>query len=700
MQEKRRLAAIMFTDMVGYSALTQEDEAFALDLLEEHRQILRFFFQQHDGREVETVGDAFLVEFASVLDAVNCAIEIQKGLWKRNLKVPEKNQIKIRIGIHLSDVVPKGKNVLGDGVNIASRIEAYAPIGGICVSEDVARQVQNKIDFSLAKIEKKKLKNIKKRVTIYIVEFEWLEVSPLKKSFKVFKNYILFIVLILFVITSVFLGIKFSDRFFSENKIQVENQEWANSVAVLPFVDLSSEGDQEYFCDGTTEQIITNLARLGTLKVIARTSTMKFKGSDKTIPEIGKELNVNNILEGSIRKYGNRIRITAQLVKTLDGSHIWAEEYDREDKELFIIQDDIAKSIADTLYKKLSLDEENLIKSKSTPDIKAYEYFLKAQFIHRNKFWSSANIMDFKESESMFLKAIELDSTYAPAYAGLADLYNTYWNTQVLSDVERMRCLNLQEKYINIAYDLDKNSADVNRVLGWIYGARNQIDKKFEYIKKAVELDNNDPENISAMGICFDNIGLKEIALGYYDRCIKLDPYDAKNYYYVANIYNHLGQMEKSKTYYREALNLEPNDPKYLLNYILLLLQMKENKEALKWGALYNQYFPATQDNQFLKAVFLAYGNEKEKALAVNLHSENRMRICLILQMNNMAVNLMENYFERVKDSERSNYIEMMYNPIYNFLRSDTRFRELLAQQKEIYQRNLKKYGGISNQID
>jgi len=692
---ERKLAAIMFTDMVGYSALTQEDEALALELLEEHRQILRPFFPKHGGREVETAGDAFFVEFSSALEAVKCAIDIQKELWERNKNVSKERHLIIRIGIHLGDVVHKGANVLGDGVNIAARIEPLAQSGGVCVSEDVARQVQNKIELALKIVETRKLKNIKIPVDVYAVVLDWLEeipdTQPARKRKKIVFYLLTFISISLFIL----IGIKLATWYFSEKSDQFDSSEWENSIAVLPFTDMSPEKDQEYFCDGMTEQILTNLAKLNRLKVIARTSVMKFKDTHKTIPEIGEELNVKNILEGSVRKSGNRLRVTAQLVKSDDGSHIWAEDYDREYGELFAIQDDISRSIADKLSEKLSVKEVDVIKTNRTVNLEAYEYFLRGEYLHRNEFWSTSSTKDFKNSEQMFLKSIELDPEYAPAYAGLVDLYNTYWNTPELGAEEKQIYLDLQEKYISIAFDLDSMSADVNRVMGWVYGAKNDTDNEIESMKKAVRLDANDPENIRSLGICYDIIGLKNLAFKCYTRCIDLDPFNAKNYYYLANVHIHLGRLERAKSDFQRALKLEPNDPKFLFFYIWLLIQMGEYTEAEDLYSKYDYLNSDTDDNRFLKALFYATDDKIENALNLDLGIDNKNMLYLFLKMDEEVIRYWEENLEQVKKSEKSKYLALENHPLYDFLRPDPRFQEILEEHKIIYEANLARYGDI-----
>lgn len=695
-KKERQLVAIMFTDMVGYSSLTQEDEALALELLEEHRQILRPFFPKSGGREVETIGDAFFVEFSSALEAVKCAVDIQKTLWERNRDLPDKRHIKIRIGIHLGDIVRIGDNVLGDEVNIAARIEPLAQTGGISVSEDIARQVQNKLEFTLKKIEIKELKNIKIPVKVYAVILNWLEEPPNLQS-PIKRNKIaIYLAVVISIILLIIIGYKLVIWNIPEESAQMNDPEWQNSIAVLPFTDLSPNKDHEYFGDGMTEQILTNLAQLKKLKVIARTSVMKFKDTHKTIPEIGEELNVDHILEGSIRKFENQLRVTAQLVKSADGSHIWAENYDREYADLFEIQDDISKAIADKLSEKLSVKEFEVIKTKRTINLEAYEYYLKGVFLNRNKYWITFNIEDLKDSEQMFLKAIELDPGYAPTYAELADLYNTHWSRLTLDAEEKQKYLDLQEKYIKIAFELDSMSAIVNRVMGWVSFAKNkETEEIIAFMKKAVKLDVNDPENIRSLGIIYDIIGLKNLASMSYDRCIDLDPLDVKNYYYRANIHLNMGQFQKAKSDLQKALILEQNDPRFLLLYTWLLFLTEEYDEAEILCSKYNQLYPNTSQNRFLRAVLLAKNGEKEKALALDLPPITKIMIFLYLKMDEEAIQHLKNSSKQLKQSKRSEYLYLKNHPIYDFLRSDLRFQEIMIKHKEVYDENLRKYGAI-----
>jgi TolB-like protein/class 3 adenylate cyclase len=379
----------MFSDMVDYSALAQKNESLAIGLLEEHRRILRAIFPKHEGHEVEAAGDSFFVEFLSALEAVNCAIEIQKALFSHNRTATEEKKINIRIGVHLADVVHKGANVIGDGVNIAARIEPLAQTGGICISQDVVRQIQNKIDYPLRRFETANLKNIKQSIDIYTIDLPWLDKKFKPKSTKKHNKRVIWSVTILSVALLIIGGYYVKDLLTPVNIPQSKSMpvvQLANSIAILPFKDLSPDGDQEWFCDGMTEQIISNLAKLPRLKVISRTSVMRYKESEKTIPEIGKELNVAHILEGSIQKFGDRIRVTVQLIGTKNDFHIWTETYDEEYKELLKMQNDISESIAANLLAKFLAQDITEIKASRPRNTEAYEYLQKGNYDHDKLF--------------------------------------------------------------------------------------------------------------------------------------------------------------------------------------------------------------------------------------------------------------------------------------------------------------------------
>jgi adenylate cyclase len=328
----------MFTDMVGYSALTQKNEALALELLDEHRKIVRPFFPKHDGREIETAGDSFFVEFQSAVEATNCAIEIQTALFERNKTQPTLRQISLRIGLHIGDVVYVDNHVHGDGVNIAARLEPLASPGGICISEDVARQIRNKVPYPVVQLGAEKLKNISMPMDIYCIALPWLsKTSRTNKPFRLKKVILLGLgsAALLFIIGWFLFVKKYNYEELTPSDFR---------LAVLPLTNISRNPQDEYFADGMTEELISTLSKIGGLNVIARTSVMKYKATNKNISQISRELMVGTILEGSVRKMENKARITITLIDALKQKHIWTKDYDRELRDIFMIQSEIAQN--------------------------------------------------------------------------------------------------------------------------------------------------------------------------------------------------------------------------------------------------------------------------------------------------------------------------------------------------------------------
>jgi len=384
---ERRLAAIMFTDMVGFSALAQRNEALALELLDEHFSLLRPLIPKHGGHEIKTIGDSFMAEFASPLQALQCAIAMQKVLSIHNAGTSSERQIAIRVGIHLGDVEHRAGDVFGDGVNIAARLEPLAEPGGICITQQIYDHVHNKIDFPLVSMGRPEMKNIQIPIELYRVILPWQRepqgpgpgaAGPAPRP-------------------------EARDR---------------KSIAVLPLANLSPDPENEYFSDGLTEDILTQLSKIQRLKVISRTSVMQYKKTSKNLRDIGRELGVATILEGSVRKAANKVRISVQLIDASTDEHLWAETYDRELADIFAIQSDVARQITDALKAHVSPEERARIDHRPTENLEAYQAYLKGLFLWNQRTDQSVNagIVEFKQ-------AVDLDPLYAPAHVGIADSY-------------------------------------------------------------------------------------------------------------------------------------------------------------------------------------------------------------------------------------------------------------------------------------
>jgi adenylate cyclase len=376
---ERRLAAIMFTDMVGFTALAQRDEELAMQLLDEQRRMIRALLTDYKGREVDTIGDGFFVEFASSLEAFRCAIAIQSELKEWNAQHPRESRVLIRIGIHLGDVIHRGREVSGDAVNVASRIEALAPPGGICVTAQVYASILNKVPHEFETLGMPRLKNVDTPIEVYRVAGYGEEVNH-------------------------------PTRFWSALP--------KDRVAVLPFANISPDQVDEYFADGLTEELISSVSRIRGLRVIARTSVMRYKGTNKPIAQIGRELNVGSVLEGSVRKVGNKIRISVQFIETSKEEPRWSQRYDREVKDVFAIQSEIAQYVADALKDHVFGGTQKEEPRTATFSTEAYKNYLRGR-----QLWNKRTEEDLKKAVSLFEKAIKLDVNYARAYVGLADSY-------------------------------------------------------------------------------------------------------------------------------------------------------------------------------------------------------------------------------------------------------------------------------------
>jgi class 3 adenylate cyclase/tetratricopeptide (TPR) repeat protein len=378
-QVHRRLAAIMFTDMVGYTALTQKNEPLALELLEKHRASFRACLLKHDGKEVKTMGDSFLIEFASALEAVRCAFSMQQSLETLNSSLPPEERIRLRIGLHVGDVIHSKDDVYGDAVNIASRVEPLAGPGEICVTQQVYDHIRNQLESPVEHLGKVTLKNVELPVDVYRVEL------PTAK-----------------------------DKAHPKPTTSISTRR----IAVLPLANISPNPGDEYFADGMTEELISAVSKIQELRVISRTSAMKYKGTKRSAGEISRELNVGVLLEGSVRKAANRLRISVQLIDVMKDEQLWSQTYDRVLEDVFGIQSDIASRVAEALEVHLLAREKQNLEKRATENIAAYTLYLKGLH-HRGERTEEG----FRSAIRYLEEAIRKDSKFALAHAALADCY-------------------------------------------------------------------------------------------------------------------------------------------------------------------------------------------------------------------------------------------------------------------------------------
>jgi non-specific serine/threonine protein kinase len=464
-----------------------------------------------------------------------------------------------------------------------------------------------------------------------------------------------------------------------EAKINTLSQ-WENSIAVLPFDDLSPEGDQEWFCDGMTEQ------------VIGRTSVMSYKNTDKKLPEIGIELDVSHILEGSIRKYGKSIRVTAQLINTEDGSHLWADDFDRELEDIFDVQDDVSEKIAAALLTTLSPEDKKDIKINRPSSAEAYAYYMKGKHFFHN-YDGSGDIEDFFKAEQMFKTAIQLDPNFADSYADLADLYNVQYFRSPDTTSERDKYMQLQEAYLDSAYRLDPKSAAVSRAKGWIHVANNEINDAFHSFKTAISINPN--EYYGSMAEFLGHRGCYRLGIKCLNRAIESNPLNSGSYYVRCYFHMVLGELNEAERDFINASEIEHTLSGERLYYWLLLLK-KQYKEANKYlTKLINEHPDQTYDDE--QALLYAIEGQQEKVFK-KYEPENWTQKLLIFslldQKDNSIITIQKKYEDHQKYQE-SKYLLLQNHPLLENIRSHPRYPEILEKHKELYEENLANYGDI-----
>lgn len=457
---------------------------------------------------------------------------------------------------------------------------------------------------------------------------------------------------------------------------------WTNSIAVLPFRDFSAKKDQEYFCNGMTDAIIGRLAKIPELKVLATTSVMRYKNTDKDIKEIGRELNVANVLEGTLQKEKNKIRLSAQLINTESGFHLWADTYDRELTKVFEIQDEISIAISEALKVTLTARARETSKSGLPQNLETYEYQLRGMnlinnyIIHRRE-------EDFTLALAMFQKAIELEPMYAASYSGLAWAYKHHIEVTG-NQSEALYVLKNSET----AYEKNPNSPEANAAMGWVYHERGNQDKAFEYFRKALELNPNSMAINHVAALFLTDIGLYHQAIKYFHKANDLDPYYLYALSSLAGRYRDIGEYKIAEALYEKVSELAPNDAIYERAYAYLLILKKEYDRA---DALLNRAEKIKPEDSTLmpyRALYWAVRGEKSKAIMF-MHSPNDL-VFAPLGMNNEAIACLK---QGIKEEKSRSYLYLLHNPLYDNLRSDPHFQDIIAKQKIIYEERLKKYG-------
>jgi TolB-like protein/Tfp pilus assembly protein PilF len=484
-------------------------------------------------------------------------------------------------------------------------------------------------------------------------------------------------------------GLPTAERIVPKRKPEAEKIveiKWENSIAVLPFADLSQEKDQDYFCDGMTEDIIIKLSRIGELKVISRTSVMRYKKADKDIKEIGRELGVTSILEGSIRKEKDNIRVSAELVNVEDGFHLWADTYDRKLESVFEVQDDVSKAIADALKLKLSPETIEALKTGQPKNIDAYEYNLKGIHFINSKYIISQREEDFKAAIKMFKKATEIDPNYALAYGGLGWAYQHHY--QITGNKKDIK---LVLKNCEIAYELNPNLVETNTAIAGNYFLRGEYSKAYQSFKRALEINPKISTSYHVMGLFFRSLGLLHKAIEYFSRALEFDPFFLPSHSLRARCLIYTGELEKAVIYIDKALEIEPNNFWSLLDYSILFVIKKKYDSAEELLARAERINPDYSTIQFYRALLFAAKGEKSKALALRKNGV----VYAFLGMKDEAIRYINDEIKKGFEHFQYSYLPLINNIFYDSLRDDARFEGIVKKLKKKYEERLKKYGKL-----
>jgi adenylate cyclase len=562
---KRKLSAIMSADAKDYSRLMGEDEEATVRTITTYREMMTTLIEQNGGRVVDTPGDNLLAEFSSVVDATQCAVEIQKVLKAKNDELPENRRMAFRIGINLGDVIQEGNRIYGDGVNIAARIEGLSEAGGICISGNAYEQIENKLALGYEYLGEHTVKNITKPVKVYRIPIGprsgTTRASLVKKGKPIrWRRPVLVVAIVLIFIIGGGI-IKNLDQRTEQTPSTVQSDKGKSlrppdqpSIAVLPFVNMSGDPSQEYFSDGITENIITGLSKLPGLLVIARNSSFTYKGKPVNVKQLGLDLGVQYILEGSVQRSEDKVRIIAQLIDASTGRHLWAERYDRDLTDIFALQDEITLKIISALPLDLKDRKKTRQLAEGTKNLDAYAKVLEGFGILRGR----GSPPDVEKARRIAKEVIEIDPEYPKGYSLLAmtHLMEARQKRDGTSIESTERAAQLAQKVL----EMDDANVEAHMIMGNVYVMRKQHEKAISELEKAATLNPNSTEVINALGMTYLVTGRPHEALELFQKAIRLDPVHAqKAYMNLGRIYRFLGRHDEAIPVLKKAVLNQPN---------------------------------------------------------------------------------------------------------------------------------------------
>ena len=560
---ERRLAAILAADVAGYSHLMEEDDEASTTTLQSYFDVVRESVVAHRGRVFSTAGDSIVAEFPSIVDAIRSAVEIQREILERNTAVSENKRMCFRIGVNLGDIISDHDSLYGTGVNVAARLEQLAEPGGICISQNAYDQVRKILEMSFEDIGEFRLKNIADPVRVYrISSTPWPRFSSralrrgLRRSLRMAIPY--------FVVASVIVAALLTWQntiptglggFGSDATLSSGNA----AIAVLPFEDISSNSDQEYLANGITEELVTGLAKFPDISVVGGSSTSGYKGKQQDPGLIGRQLRVTYVIEGTLQRANDTVRITAQLIETSSGRNVWAERYDRKLDNIFDIRDEIMRSVAGTLMGtrgKLAIAEVNRLSKKDPTSFTAYDYLMKGWFD-----WSEFTKEGNESARQFFEKSRSIDQNYARAYAGLAWTYSLDYDYDWTDD--RSKTLAQMLQMAETAVRLDPDDYRSHWALGWAYLYNREFDEATAHYERARDLNPNDAELLAEMANLLIYIGQPQRAVNQLQEAIRLNPFHESWYVeYLGWAYQEAGMSLESIKTLEKVIDNNPGEEK------------------------------------------------------------------------------------------------------------------------------------------
>jgi TolB-like protein/class 3 adenylate cyclase len=577
---KRKLTAILSADVVGYSLLMENNEEATIQTLNTYRNSMSNLIQQYRGRVVDTTGDNLLAEFTSAVDAVNCAVEIQRDLAERNAELTYERKMEFRIGVNVGDVVEEEDRIYGEGVNIAARVESMADAGGICISGRTYDQVANKLDLEYENLGEHQVKNISTPIRVYrVLSYPGAAAHRVIQAKETLgrKRRNIAILAAVVVVIAVGLGIwQFYMRRPTVEPASVEKMAFAlpdkPSIAVLAFDNLSGDPEQEYFSDGIAENIITALSKVGELFVIARNSSFTYKGKPVKVQQISQELGIRYVLEGSVRKSGDRVRITAQLIDAINGQHLWAENYDRNLEDIFEIQDEITMKIVTGMRVNLTEGEQARLFEKQTNNL---DVFLKyTQFLSLSRVGTKESL---NRRGQIAKEIIDIEPDNPLGYR----LMGWYHHNLVDFGVSPKENLEKALMFGKKALEMDESDGFSHSLLGSIYNKMGKLEKAIESGKRSVELQPNGDLVHNVYAITLDCAGHDDEAIAYSRRSIRLNPFPPHWYYQIlGRAYGKKGEYENALKEFKKALQRAPESPWSHLDLALIYSFLGRDEEA------------------------------------------------------------------------------------------------------------------------